>query len=430
MPTEADVDQIFGAAPRTRDSEAFWFNRSAIESQIADRLAQNAHICLNGPTGSGKTSLALTFAEEMQRRRRFDLVVHHQIESDDDWHLTCKAIFLSCEGTLPSTELAAAEGGWSGTGPKLTASSKHFANYEEEERASNATRSWNAGSLLRYLETKRAIVVIDNAEKLSADLARRFADFGKKAVTKGYSVWFVGSGSVLGKILPNDPSLLLRFDEVTVTRLVGQGEPWAVIETGLTKLGFRHPFNSKLEREKQRRDQCAPAVFDATGGLLKATIALGRLLAMRELSRGGDSVTVADVLEAAKDLVRDGAHHCDAQIVGRLVSLRRDKARSRAAQGALWIIEAMLKVGATEVAPVANIRMSLPNVMQDTFTEALELLVEKKVVLLLGRANEKVMFVEPDLMHFYRIVSRHPDQWGFSADRFFLDGQNELPFGN
>src|SRR2546423_845817 len=64
------VNRVFDTEPRNGgDPNAVWLPRTEIENQFSNLLAQDGvHICVDGPSGTGKSSLVLTQLRKTSRR--------------------------------------------------------------------------------------------------------------------------------------------------------------------------------------------------------------------------------------------------------------------------------------------------------------------------------------------------------------------------
>jgi hypothetical protein len=173
------VSQIFHTAPRDgAKPHSVWFPRRALENDLSDLLFQEAvHICVDGPSGTGKTSLVQT-----QLSKEAVKVLPLQLPRSTDWGEFCKLIVQ----TITDVE--------SKLSVEVSATLKNFLpeaafklTYGRKSKPTADISATKLGSMLnevgicRALEASKAILFIDDFEKASADLVIRIADLCKIA---------------------------------------------------------------------------------------------------------------------------------------------------------------------------------------------------------------------------------------------------------
>jgi hypothetical protein len=78
------IDQLFGSRPRDGNQKgALWHRRAKIETRLSQLIsARSQSICIDGPTGSGKSSLAITVFSKINQRYIWIPIVNNMMWPD------------------------------------------------------------------------------------------------------------------------------------------------------------------------------------------------------------------------------------------------------------------------------------------------------------------------------------------------------------
>lgn len=189
----ARVNLVFHTGPRDGASpHAVWLSRYKVEKQFNDLLYQDGvHICVDGPSGTGKTSLVKT---QLSRAKLRFLEV--QLARSTDWSDFCRRIFediARVDSTLSVEVLAGFKGLIPEGAVKLSYSSKR--------KARDSVADWkdigsvlNEADICRAVQSSKAILFIDDFEKADQNLTIRISDLCKIA-TQSFKCKVVVAGT-------------------------------------------------------------------------------------------------------------------------------------------------------------------------------------------------------------------------------------------
>jgi hypothetical protein len=263
-----------------------WIPRVSLERTLEQLLGGEPHICIDGPTGTGKTSLAITALK--RHRLPFVLV---QITSSVDWRAFCRQI-VGCEGNAERAFSAELTGGVDKGIPhlgfKLSAAFKGRPS-DRVEYLKKLVEDWTEHDVCRTLASFDTAFVIDDLERAESPLLSRLADMAKllmqSYIAPNCKLIFIGTGDVFSRLYSVNPSLDARLTEVSVGTLSDRRESWTYILKGLDRLGLTHPGNDQRIPAEMRR-ACIQSLYFAANGLLKSLSDIGRRIALAASAQG------------------------------------------------------------------------------------------------------------------------------------------------
>jgi hypothetical protein len=296
------VGQVFNTQPRDGSrKDSLWVKRGGAEETLT-LLLQNpgVHICVDGPTGSGKSSLAITVLNRF--RINYNLI---QMTSSMTWQDFCRELIdsgsneeISCstkfviglKNGLPTFMLEREAGSQERQADNIDLA------YKMSERA-------NEHDICKSLAIHNILLFIDDFERAKPELATRIADMCK-LLTQSYQniyskILVVGTDDICRRLYAANASLEGRLEQISVGTFAGPGESWQLLSQGFDKLDIRHPGNSKFPRERELIKDCTRAVYEAADGLPKSLNQLGRSISIKAQDRPG--VTASDILATAEE---------------------------------------------------------------------------------------------------------------------------------
>lgn len=289
------VGIVFDTGPRdgTTDS-VVWLPRTALERTLEQLLGSHTHVCIDGPTGTGKSSLAITAL----RRCRIPYTAV-QLTQKMTWRAFCRRI-VGCDGNAEKSLTAEVSGGFEKGLPhlgfKLSASVKGKPS-DRIEYLKKLVDEWDENDVSQVLAENNMTLMVDDLERPDgSEIITRLADMAKLLtqthVAPNARIIFIGTGDIYARLYAANSALDARIKEVSVGTLSERNESWAYIVKGLDRLGLDQPAkDTKISRLVLQ--QCIDSLYSAADGLLKSVSDIGHSISMRGIGR--KRVTTADI---------------------------------------------------------------------------------------------------------------------------------------
>lgn len=294
------VNRVFNTRPRIgSNKDTVWLERRHTSQRFAEAFeCPGAHVCLDGPSGAGKTSLALTYL--------FNQGISHaaiQLTENMDWPEFCHLIIgdttnaetslsgdmeVGMDKALPVAKFRICLGTKNRPSDKLTYDDKLAHVMTEHDVAK------------RLCELK-ATLYVDDVERANDKLLSRLSDLCKlltqSYVAENAKLIFVGSGKIFHGLYKKNPSLDERLLQVSLGAFENRHDSWRFLAKGFEKLRVRHPGNSDFAEQREQLHTCINSIWEAADGLPKSLNRLGYDIALKAEGRKG--VSYSDILEDA-----------------------------------------------------------------------------------------------------------------------------------
>jgi len=303
-----NIELIFTARPRIASGKnVLWQERRHSAQKFAGVMARaGAHVCLDGPSGVGKTSLALTylFTEQIPH-------VSLQITTNMDWFQFCRQIITPVSNQESSifgdVELGLNHG--LPTAKFRLSLGEKGRPIDDIEYMQKLASSYAEHDVARRLCDLNAVLYIDDVERANDILIARLSDLCK-LLTQTYvsdraKVVFVGSEDIYQRLYKKNPSLEERLIQVSLGAFKSPDYSWKLLTSGFEKLNLLHPGTSKFVDQKEKVGECINAIWEAADGLPKSLNRLGYDIAMRAASRQATGISAYDILEEANQMTQD-----------------------------------------------------------------------------------------------------------------------------
>lgn len=400
--------RIFTIRPRVARKGNLWLERKKARSRLADSLAApGSHVCLDGPSGAGKTSLALTHVVTSDIKHVAVMLtgalawpdfVRLLIQPPTNDELALAADFeFGIDKGLPVAKLRVS------LGEKGRPS-------DDIDLATKTANSWTEHDVARRLAEKNAMLIIDDLERASEPLIARIADLCK-VMTQAYvsdnaKILLIGSGDIYQRIYRANSALDERIEQVSLGAFKYPKDTRLLITTGFDKLGLRHPWNSEFPEQRDMRTHCERAIWEAADGLPKSINKLGRAIALRGENRKG--INAHDILDEAARMANE--HWIEySQDFPEVLEYVEQEALAAS------LVEHLYENGIARIHKTTTIMAAIHRDHPDTAMEQLETVLEclQKVDFLVrtGKSGELVFVKHPTKAHTLGVAMRSPERF-------------------
>lgn len=415
------VGNVFSPNPRDGSKkDTFWLTRNKEEEELANFLVlPGMNICLDGSTGTGKTSLALTelgFAD-----LKYVMV---QVAKRMTWKTFCRRLVTP---TPPSRQLEAKLGGGLKGGlphADLQVSLKSVIDPKAaQETVESLASTWGEHEVCEALLAEGAVLLVDDVERASDELLQRLSDMCKlltqSYVSERVKLLIVGTDDVFMRLYRHNKSLEARIEQITLGTLPNQYRSWEFLRLGFEKLRLMHPGNDRIKKYRDDVDDCVSAVYEAANGLPKCLTQLGRDICLRGFDRS--RITPFDIkneaLERAKRDFRTLRRKFPQMV--RLVTQSTE---------IKMVLQKLYQTGIGQVHYLSEIEDGLFPELSDTQIEgALDRLVEEEFITRTGEHGDVIFVRNPRLAHLLGAIGRDPTKFGEAEEKFAPIGQLRLP---
>ena len=422
------VGRVFQINPRIgSDADTIWISRSKEESILQRLLATpGKNICLDGPSGVGKTSLALTTIRSLDCP-----YIEIQLTRKTDWSGFCRIVIeklrdpmrgfafelqAGLKNFIPSVDL------------KILFSRK--TSYADRLEAIDKIASYMMeNDLAKWICEANCILMIDDFEKANNELLGRISDLTKiltqTCQSQNGKLLIVGTGDIYYQLYMGDKALESRLAEVSLGTLPDKSWSWRYLIEGFNKLGLFHPSNSKYVRSKQRED-CINSVSQACDGLLKTLTELGSRVCLSK-SPDAKSISVKSITTEAEKMPIEifnkfkKRHPVIRKLLERDIECRR-------------VIEALYKLGIGRIHSISELESQIQNDYQYDDNEvaihvdrSIDELVDIEFIVRTGENRNIVYVTDPALAHNLGVAIAHGTDYGIPKEYSSTFGQLSLP---
>lgn len=416
------VGTVFNTMPRDGSAEkTVWLTRKEAESEFSGVLhLQGKHICLDGPTGTGKTSLALTGLHK--ENMRYTLV---QVTEKMTWSGFCKEL-VDPQRDAESSISAELDGGLEKGLPtakfRVTLGSKWKAS-DRMKHVEEVASSWTEQDVCRSLSAEKTALFIDDFERANDDIVVRVSDMCKLLTQKyhaeGVKLIIVGTDDICRRLFSANPSLESRLHQISLGTLPDRGDSWRFLQMGFDALRLTHPGNNKYVT-RDERVECVDAIYRAADGLPKSLNELGSELALRSYPR--ERINPAEIREVADEMPIRNLKLFRRESRG-IVNCIKENPTAEA------VLLHLYKDGIGQIHDWEDIQKSLSGrFSHDQIEHALCELVELKFLTLTGRYSDVLFVSQPTLAHTLGVVWSEPDRYDLPPELRVNRDQLVFPF--
>jgi len=416
MEWDKKVASIFQVSPRDGNTDStFWLKRNDLENQLSRYLSNpGVTVCIDGPTGTGKSSLAITMLKRLNMAST-DI----QLTKSMKWQDLCKIVFyeLHKDGKNKQELAVGIDKGLPTFLVKTTEHNYDFSQFTEHDFAA-------------ILKESNSTFVIDDFEKACDEIIVKISEVCK-LLTQSYisdkaQLVIIGTDDVYRQLVTKDKSLQERLEELSVGTLKTKYDSWHLLMLGFEKLQIVHPatlYNNNFI-SKQELDECVDSVFLAANGLPKSLMKFGRKLVWDSWRTNNRQkrVNPADIMKLS--LLFPKENYCKYSIkYPKVFETVRDNPVTKC------ILQYLFDRGIGQI----HHSIEIINRLQDEYSRdqiesALSELVSADFITQTGISNDIIFVADPAMAHTLAVVSSDPEK--YDADARFIEetGQLKLPF--
>ena len=212
------VGRVFDTRPRVASKVTVWLERKSAYRLLSNVVEQpGMHVCLDGPTDVGKTSLAHTYIAKEQ--------VHHcavMVTQSMTWPDFCRRLIGN-----PQNPESSANGEFE-AGLNNGLPSMKFKVYlgvkgrplDDLNYADKLATTWTEHDVAKQLAADDLVLLIDDLERANDQLMIRIADLCKlltqSYVSQNSKVLMIGSGDIYVRLHNANPALDERVSQVSL----------------------------------------------------------------------------------------------------------------------------------------------------------------------------------------------------------------------
>lgn len=419
---EEQVGKVFTTSPRGHlEDVGFWLTREEEHSFKKLLRLQGNHVCLDGPTGTGKTSLA-----ERALTEEGMLFSYVPITKNTTWVDFCKE-FFRCQTNVE--EVTEKNSNISSGFPQIVTGEKSWKKTKTSSPGNDLeytlamSKCSTEHDLARHIREHRTSVLIDDFEKANDTLIQRIADLCKILTRTGDNdkskIVIVGTADIYRRLYSKDNSLGDRLHQYSLGTLPNRGYSWKLLLMGFEALGIRHPAISRIKSEKDRLNECVNAVYTAANGLPKSLNKLGAELAFKT-SSFSKSVTSNDIIQVCQKIPVQWFREYKNTFPKLVDSIKDPMVRT--------VMDFLYKEGIGRIHTTDRIYEEFEDTYEvNTIDSAIHNLEYIDFITITGKHNDIIFVNKPDIAHMFNVMSANPSKYGRQVEKIFAEKQLTLP---
>lgn len=412
------VSEVFNTMPRD-GNRTVWLPRTSMENRLIEVLEnRGVHICLDGPTGTGKTSLALTILNRL--KVSYKLI---QVTKSMGWAEFCKRL-ISTSSNKESSLSAEVEFGVDNLIPKgrlkLSYGAKGRPSDELELLEATASK-WTEHDVCKMIADKGALLLIDDFERASEELVRNISDMCK-LLTQSYQnpygkIVVVGTGDICRRLYDANQSLESRLEQISLGTLPTINDSWKFLLMGFDELQLKHPANEKFIK-REVLYECMQAVYEAADGLPKSLNEVGRKISLKGFGR--PRISPSDIKEITGQMPLDNLKKYKSEYP-KIVKCFMGNPIVRA------VLQHLYNEGIGQIHNWTDIESALAeSFSEEQIEHAICELIDAKFLVRTGIHGDVLFVNSPPLAHTLGVLVTFPDK--YKAPSLFRKGQLVFPF--
>lgn len=411
------VDSVFNTNPRLFTSETSYPRTQELRALSRFYNIFGESVCIDGPSGAGKTSLALSFISNKNIE-----FVYVQVTKYLDWKGFCRQIIDPNSGAAETSLGADIEFGTQNLMPlaklKVSLGSKSNA-LSDEKYITELSTNWTEVDIAKNMAEKNVSLIVDDLERANEEILTRVSDLCKYLLVIGKKspktkCILVGTGDIYRRILSANEALALRLNEVSIGSFEEPNDSWGFLAKGFNALKLTHPGNSKFRSQKRLLEECMEYVYEAANGLPKSLNKLGQLIAQNSKY----SVSAAEIMKQSDTMIRDNWDSYSDEYPD-LVELMKPSAETKE------VVRFLYEAGSCLVQKKNVVVRAVMNSMEEKqikttkkeIDEAITKLKRLPFIVLTGMKGKEVIFPSDSIaMHTFGVVLHNVKRFPEAAD--------------
>ncbi|MCC5997295.1 MAG: ATP-binding protein [Oceanicaulis sp.] len=417
----ANVKDVFDTRPRNgAHDNVVWVARVKEEHNLTDYLTKGGHhICVSGPTGSGKSSLVQTCVARMISKGLYQHAATVQLtnQSNFNWELLKKRIFIASIESIPASKFTKLRQKISEQLAPIIGGAANITKTFLLERVSDITKNWDLHSICSFISSIGIILILDDFEKADDEIVGAVSNM-LKVMSQSYPgrIIIVGTGDIYSKLIQFDQALDQRMKALTVASMGTPKESWGFLASGFNRLNLSHPGSRSRPSSQSDLRDAIDLVHDCANGLLKSLNTLGQDVSIGAL-RG--SVSLHEIEKASENMI--------------YMTLRQFRAQYRQLHEilmnhgeAIILLKHLIDKGITSWFDVEDIIDELHHWHPNEVIRFIDILVEADFFVRSGTDRNVLFVVKPTMMHVLGTVISKPQKYRSQYDSF--RSVNQLSF--
>lgn len=416
------IDDVFNTLPRDGNRKGtVWLERKEIERKLqSDIGARGVHLCIDGPTGTGKSSLATTILNRMQVP--FRLI---QVTKSMTWTDFCYRIIKPPRNKTSSFQ-ATVELGVSKGLPtallNLAVGTKHSGITDQELRTKiGATITEDV--LCELMAEKNVTLLIDDFERASGQIVQRVSDMCKlltqSYISKHAKLVIVGTDDIYSRLTRINRSLDERLLEISIGTFSSKLDSWNFLRMGFDKIGLENPAGLARRGHVSKADlsRCVEAVHEAVNGLPKSLNSLGRAISMNAREHR-KRISVHDILNTSLNVPKKNIRKFSARYPEVLIAAKRDPVIRD-------VLSYLYKIGIGQIHRLGDVVQKLDaKISEQQIRSAIGELIKTGYLTQTGFNNDILFVTDPAFAHTLGVIVAYPEK--YEAPKQFRENQTLL----
>ncbi|GET31623.1 hypothetical protein PbJCM13498_04860 [Prolixibacter bellariivorans] len=394
-----------------------------ILEQLTDQLGVN--ICIDGPTGTGKSSLALT----VLKRKKINFLLI-QITTNMTWKDFCLNL-LRAKKNENSTLKTSIDAGLDKGLPVfkvhfgITSNDNSLENLELEEKT---VASFTDHKICEIMKEENITLLIDDFERASDEILTNIGEMCKllteSYVNKNARLIIVGTDDIFRRLINFNKSLENRLKEISLGTIANRQQSWRFLTQGFDKLNISH-----IEKEfkkgyatKEDLGICKQYCYEAANGLLKSLNELGLEIALKGENR--TRISKADIVNTCKKYPPNNVKRF-VNIFPKLAAVINNNDIVKE------VLLYLYQEGIGQIHNWDSISNHFYNVYEfEQVENAICELVDADFLTRTGYNGEVLFVTNPTLAHTLAVVMTYPDKYRAPNSLKNNEGQLVIPFKN